>query len=203
MMYFNVEAKTWKPLASTIPSIDSKTCYCAASAGKNLYVAGFKVLFGYRIRRYDTECNVWEKLPHSCGVIKNLCIVDDYMYAISSDYSKFPQRYSFAKCHWQTFTKVSIAKNDSKFNRFYFSGAAVLQSKLYVLYGAYLLLDGWHVQNAGLHCFDPVKNEWEVKATTCKPHFESILFVANNRIHVAGGMTLLKKKMLYGVIQHL
>ena len=193
MQYFDVEAKTWKPLASTIPSVEA-TCYCAASASDNLYVAGFKFSVGHCVYRYDTEGNVWETLLHSRGVIKHLCIVDDYMYAISSDSSKFPQRYSFSQCHWQTFSKVSIASNDSKFNRFYFSGTAVLQSKLYVLYGAYLFSDGWHVQNAGLHCFDPVKNEWEVKATTCKLHFESILFVANNRIHVAGGYDAAKKK---------
>ena len=138
---------------------------------------------------------MWEKLTHSCGVLKNLCIVDDYMHAISSDHCQFPQRYSFFQCHWQTFAKVSIASDDSKFNRFYFDGAAVLQSKLYVLYGAYLFSDGWRMQNAGLHCFDPVKNEWKVKATTCKPHFESSLFVVNmSRIYVAEGYDVVKKK---------
>ena len=40
MQYFDVEAKTWKPLASKIPSIEAKSCQCAASAGNNLFVAG-------------------------------------------------------------------------------------------------------------------------------------------------------------------
>ena len=43
------------------------------------------------------------------------------------------------------------------------------------------------MENAELHCFDPVKNEWKQKATTCKPHFESSLLVVNSRLYVAGG----------------
>ena len=194
MQYFDVEVKTWKPLASTIPSIEAKSCHCAASANNNLYVAGIAPVGGYYIYRYDTEGNVWEKQPHSCGVIKNLCIVDDYMYAISSDCRQFPQRYSFSQCHWQTFAKVSIASDYSTFSRFYFSGAAVLQSKLFVLYGANLLSGSWLVQNVGLHCFDPVKNEWKVKATTCKPHFGSSLFAVDSRIYVAGGYDSIDQK---------
>ena len=97
---------------------------------------------------------MWEKQPHSCGQISNLCIVDDYMYAISFDCYEFPPRYSFSKCQWQMFAKVSIPIDF----RFYCSGAAVLNSKLYVLYGI-LLLSSWSLQNAELHCFDPVKNE--------------------------------------------
>ena len=38
-----------------------------------------------------------------------------------------------------------------------------------------------------LHCFDPVKNEWEEKAKTCKAHFGSSLFVVNSKIYVAEG----------------
>ena len=86
IQYFGVEGKTWKPLASTIPAIEATECYCAASAGNNLYVAGFKWDMGQHICRYNTEGNVWEKMPHLCDytvIITNLCIVDDYMYAIS------------------------------------------------------------------------------------------------------------------------
>ena len=205
MQYFDVEAKTWKPLASTTPSIEAKSCYCAASAGNNLYVAGFEAGVSHCIYRYDTEGNVWEKQPLSCGQISNLCIVDDYMYAISSNCRQFPQRYSFSKCQWQTFAKVSIT-SDFFNNRFYVSGAAVLQLKVYVLYGGKWFSGSWRMQNAGLHCFDPVKNEWEVKASTCKPHFGSSLFVVNKRIYVAGGgggLTLLTKTMLYRVTPHL
>ena len=185
MHYFDVEVKTWKPLASTTPSTDATNCYCAVSAGNNLYVAGIaEVRPGYFIYRYDTEGNVWEKQPHSCGQINNLCIVDDYMYAISSNCNGFPQRYSLSKCQWQTFAKVSVPSN----YRFYCSGAAVLNSKLYVLYGRSLFSDCcWSVQNAELHCFNPVKNEWEEKAKTRKPHFGSSLFVVNSKIYVAGG----------------
>ena len=185
MQYFDVEVKAWKPLASTTPSTDATNFFCAASAGNNLYVAGIaEVLPGYCIYRYDTEGNVWEKQPHSCGQINNLCIIDDYMYAISSNCNEFPQRYSLSKCQWQTFAKVSVPRN----YRFYCSGAAVLNSKLYVLYGRSLYSDfHWSVQNAELQCFNPVKNEWEGKAKTCKPHFGSSLFVVNSKIFVAGG----------------
>ena len=182
MVYFDVEAKKWKPLASTTPAIDAANCYCAASAGNDLYVAG--IARCYLLYRYDTEGNVWEKLSNPCGKINNLCIVDDYMYAISSDYNQVPQRYSFSKCRWQTFAYVSIPCND----RFYCSGVVVLHSKLYVLYGRlFFSMQSWSIQKAVLHCFDPEKNEWKVKATTCQHHFGSSLLVVNSRLYVAGG----------------
>ena len=184
MQYFDVEVKTWKPLASKTPSIETTQCHYAASAGNNLYVAGFAG-GGHCIYCYDSESNVWEKQPHSCGEINNLCIVDDNMYAISSDCYQVPQRYSFSKCQWQTFAKQSITSNWR--SSIYFSGATVLQSKVYVLYGANYFSDVWRVQNATLHCFDPVRNKWEEKATTCKPHFKSCLFVVNSKLYVAGG----------------
>ena len=173
MQYFDVEVKTWKPLASTTPLIETTNCCCAAAAGNNLYVAGTVPGVGYYIYRYDTEGNVWEKQPHACGQINNFCIVDDYMYGISSDCNTFPQRYSFSKCQWQTFAKVCVPSNC----RFFCSGVAVLNSKVYVLYGGLLVTGIWSLQNAELYCFDPVKNEWEVKAKTCKRHFGSSLFV--------------------------
>jgi len=184
MVYFDVEAKTWKTLASTTPAIEATYCYCAASAGNNLYVAGF--CGGEYVFRYDAESNLWEKQPRPCVEINNLCILDDYMYGISSNCNEVPQRHSFAKCHWQTFAKVGIRNNHP--NLFCNSGATVLNSKVYVLYGYNFFFSGsWRMQNAELHCFDPVKNEWEKKATTCKPHFGSCLFVVNNRLYVAGG----------------
>ena len=183
MQYFDVEVKTWKSLASTTPSMQAANFYCAASAGNNMYVSGFKEKSLYYIYRYDTEGNVWDKQLHSCSVINNLCIVDDYMYAISSDCNQVPQRYSFSKCQWQTFAKVSIPSNF----RFFCSGATVLNSKVYVLYGGLLYQGQWVYQNAVLYCFDPVKNEWEENAKTCKRHYGSSLFVVNNRLYVAGG----------------
>ena len=149
-----------------------------------MYVAGAAQVGGYYIYRYDTEGNEWEKQPHSCGQINNLCIVDDYMYAISADCNQVPQRYSFSKCLWQTFNKVKTP------NHYWVccSGATVLCSKVYVLYGSGNWDGGyWYTHNAVLHCFDPVKNEWEEKAKTCKPHFGSSLFVVNSKIYVAGG----------------
>ena len=43
------------------------------------------------------------------------------------------------------------------------------------------------MNSAVLHCFDPVKNLWEEKASTCQPHFGSSLFVVNSRLYVVGG----------------
>jgi len=186
MQYFDVEVKTWKPLASTTPAIEATNCRYAASAGDNLYVAGSEAGVGRRIYRYDTEGNVWEKQPHSCGLIDILCIVDDFMYAVSSDCNQVPQRYCFSKCQWQNFAKVGITSAYPY--RVYSSGATALNSKLFVLYGGQWDSGSkWLIQKAGLHCFDPVKNEWKVKATTCTPHFGSSLFVVNNRLYVVGG----------------
>ena len=63
----------------------------------------------------------------------------------------------------------------------------MLNSKLYVLYGLVVSRKYWYLQNAELHCFDPVKNAWEVKAQTCTRHYGSSLFFVNNRMYVAGG----------------
>ena len=180
--FFDVEAKTWKPLASTTPAIEAADCYCAAAASNDLYVAGFGE-GGYYIYRDDKEGNVWEKQPLPCGEIDNLCFVYDYMYAVSFDCNQFPQRCSFAKCHWQTFAKVG-----SHPYQFYNSGATVVNSKVYVLYGLKSNSSGsWCMQNARLRCFDPVKNKWEQKAITRRPHFGFILFVVNSRLFVARG----------------
>jgi len=43
------------------------------------------------------------------------------------------------------------------------------------------------MHNAVLHCFDPVRNVWEQKESTCQPHFGSSLFVVNSKLYVAGG----------------
>ena len=183
MQYFDVEAKTWKPLASTIPPIEANQCYCAASAGNKLYVAAIEGS-GHYIYRYDTEGNVWEKQPHSCNIINNLCIIEDYMYAVSRYWNYVPQRYNFATRQWQSFARVSITLPGSV----YLSGATLLQSKVYVLYCSQSYVNGrYESQNAVLHSFDPENNEWEVKATTCQPHFGSSLFVVNNRLYVIGG----------------
>ena len=65
----------------------------------------------------------------------------------------------------------------------------MLHSKVFVLYGKamYSADSRWCLQNAVLHCFDPVRNVWEEKALTCQSHFESSLLVVNTRLYVAGG----------------
>ena len=182
MQYFDIEAKTWQPLASLAPASDAAQCYCAETVGSKLYVAGFSSGSYHSIYSYDIERNVWEKLPHSCGIIQQLCIADDYMYAISSDCNQVPQRYCFADQQWQSFAKVGITGDGYFIN----SGATVLNSKVFVLYGKRLSSSS-PTSIAVLYCFDPVKNLWEEKTQTCLPHFSSSLFVVNGRLYVVGG----------------
>ncbi|KAJ7384540.1 hypothetical protein OS493_021171 [Desmophyllum pertusum] len=103
------------------------------------------------------------------------------MYAISH-YSAYtnqvPQRYNFATRQWQSIAKVGIRGN----NYLAYNGGAIVHSKVLVLYG-----DTSQRSGSVLNCFDPVKNEWEVKATTCHVHFGSSLVVVNSRLYVAGG----------------
>ena len=182
MQYFDIEAKTWKPLESLAPAADVTQCYCAETFGSKLYVGGF-VPSNYCIYCYDIERNVWEKLPHSCGKIEQLCTVDEYMYAINSDYSMIPQRYSFSEQQWQSFAKPGITQGGGYF---FNSGATVLHSEVFVLYGRKTSSSGVP-SSAVLHCFDPVRNLWEEKASTCQPHIGSSLFVVNSRLYVVGG----------------
>lgn len=175
MQYFDIEAKTWKPLEYLAPAADATQCYCAETVGSKLYVTGFHCIYCY-----DIERNVWEKLPHSCGKIEQLCIVNDYMYAIRSNYGRVPQRYSFAEQQWQSF-----AKEDIPGGRIFNSGATVFHSKVYVLYG--IVPSSGVSISALLYCFDPVRNLWEEKAPTWLPHIGSSLFVVNRRLYVVGG----------------
>ena len=133
MHFFDIEAKTWKPLESLAPAADATQCYCAETVGSKLYVAGLMKLSGwniYDINSYDIERNVWGKVSHSCGKIEQLCTVDEYMYAVSSDCNQVPQRYSFAEQQWQSFAKPGITGG-----YFFNSGARVRHSKVFVLYG--------------------------------------------------------------------
>ena len=179
MQYFDIEAKTWQPLASLAPAADATQCYCAETVGSKLYVAG--MVSGHNIYCYDIEGNVWEKLPHSPGYVDQLCIVDEYMYAISSDCNQVPQRYNFAEQQWQSFAKVGITGDGYFIN----SGATVLDSKMFVLYGK--KLSSGFPSIAVLYCFDPLKNAWDKRASTYQFHFGSSLFVVNSRLYVVGG----------------
>jgi len=181
MKYFNVEDKTWKLLSSTLPPIEATQCYCAVSVGSRLFVAG-RGSFSTCIFQYDTERNVWERLPHS-GLVNTLCVIDDHMYAISADSNQVLQRYSFAKCQWQSIAPVRTTGYNYKAGK----NGAIVHSKLFVLYENRSTLVSGCLSPAVLNCFDPIKNEWQVKATTCHPHFGSSLIVVNNRLYVAGG----------------
>ena len=179
MQYFDVEVKTWKPLASTIPAIEATHCYRAVSVGSRLFVAGNS----NNIFQYDTETNKWTRLPHSCSEIYSFCVIGDDMYAISPDLNQVLQRYNFAKRQWQ-----SIALTDARGSKNWAGcKGAIVHSKLFVLYENRSQLQPGSFNPANLNSFDPVKNEWEVKATTCQPHFGSSLIVLNNRLYVAGG----------------
>ena len=188
MMYFDTEEKQWKQLSSLAPGTDVSNCYCAETVGRQLFVAGSILGVGYSTYCYDIETNKWQRhedaLP--CGLqISSLCTVGDYMYAVPSDYSMIPQRYSFPKRQWQSFAKFSLSYCYSYYHN---NGATVLHSKLYVLSGVSKKdpFTGCYY-NALLHCFDPATNLWEQKASSCNPHFGSTLFVVNGRLYVAGG----------------
>ena len=187
MMYFDVEEKQWKQLSSLAPVTGILNCCCAETVGRQLFVAGNIDGVGYSTYCYDIETNKWQRhedaLP--CGQISSLCTVGDYMYAVPSDYRMIPQRYSFPKRQWQSFATFSLTYH---YNYYHNNGATVLHSKLYVLSGQFVTdftTGGYY--NALLHCFDPVTNLWEQKASSCNPHFGSTLFVVNGRLYVAGG----------------
>ena len=181
MMYFDIEEKQWKQLSSLAPAAHAGSCYCAGTVGGELFVATDSCIYCY-----DIETDKWKKHEDpACRVVKSLCTVGDYMYAISSDCNQATQRYNFPKLQWQSFAKVNVT---SSYNHGYFYlGATAFFSKVYVLYGHNKRdLGGWYMQNAVLHCFDPATNVWQEKASTCRPHFGSSLFVVNGRLCVAG-----------------
>ena len=99
MKYFDVENKTWKTLSATLPSIEATRCYSAVSVGNIAFVAGVAPNNSNCLYQYDTENNIGKVEPlSSSGWIDNsVCIVDDYIYVISSDSDQVPQRYNMAK----------------------------------------------------------------------------------------------------------
>lgn len=44
----------------------------------------------------------------------------------------------------------------------------------------------WVDKEAVLHYFNPTTNKWKQQSSTCCPHYDSRLFVANNKLYVAG-----------------
>ena len=197
MQYFDVVTKTWQLLPS-MPQVNERnqSYFCAEYAGNYLYVAAMKQFNHFVIYRYDTVNNSWGALPPFLGSnhqIECLCSVDGYIYAISE--SNPPQRYSLANNNWQSSgVKPSFFNTSSDNDKLSNVAAMVLKSKIYVIHGYRRNEMGtgrqfshWEDKPAIVHCFDPAKNEWEQKASTCHPHFGSSLFVVNSRLYVAGG----------------
>ena len=182
MHYFDFNSKSWKSLTSLAPPAGTTSIFCAETVGSKIFVAG-AIKDNCNIYCYDIEKNIWEKHSQSNGQLSHLCTIGDYMYAFNSDCTKIPQRYSCCKRQWQSFAKVTVPRRVTFFN----SGTAVLHSKVFVLYGKGYVSREWAVQNAVLLCFDPAKNMWEEKSSTCHPHFGSSLFVVNGKLYVAGG----------------
>ena len=185
MLYFDVETKTWKNLPVASPPIEATRCFCAVSVCDKLMVTAQDSL-GYCIYRYDTEANVWERLPHSGNDISKLCVTDEYMYLVNvNHHCRACQRYSFAKRQWQAFPSTVPKKWKGQPLR-NISGAVVLNSKVYVLErNQHEYIES--SKPAVLHCFDPQKNIWEVKATTSFHQLGSILTVVKSKLYVAGG----------------
>ena len=192
---FDVDTKLWKPLAS-VARLGEKTdeCQSAELIGNNLYVVTeVKQQQGcheYVIYRYHILNNTWEKLPnlnvrehkdklHSPPKIC-LCSVSEYLYVITQ--SNPPQRYDLSNNVWQAGEKLNFPQHEGIFHSV---AATVMNCKIYVIHGC---KDRENVNKpAVVHCFDPEKNEWKRKASTCHPHFGSSIFVVNNRLCVAGG----------------
>ena len=193
--YFDVDTKLWKPLAS-VAQLDERidVCCSAELIGSYLFVVtGVQVEPEMQVAcvvyRYHILNNKWEKLPglkiresyelwDTRGKIC-VCSVSGYLYVISL--SNPPQRYSLSTGVWQAGEELNFVKNvQHDKERFDSVAATVMNCKIYVIHGYQA------VKPAVVHCFDPEKNEWERKASTCHPHFESSIFVVNNRLCVAG-----------------
>ncbi|XP_022780378.1 kelch-like protein 12, partial [Stylophora pistillata] len=185
MKYFDVENKTWKTLSATLPSIKATRCYSAVSVGNIAFVAGVASNNSNCLYQYDTENNIWKVEPLSSGgrIDNSVCIVDDYIYVISSDSDQVPQRYNMAKMLWQSISKPS----KTGYYTVACNNLVVVYPKVFVLYSNPWPNSAGQYLPSVLQCFDPTKNEWEQKATTCHPHFRSSLLVVNGKIFLAGG----------------
>ena len=204
VQYFDADNKVWKPLPSVVQlDIETQSCFCAEYVGNYLYAAAKKQSGQFVIYCYDIVNNSWETLSpflKSSHMINCLCAVDDYIYAISESHP--PQRYSLTNNKWQkgaNLPNANLRSFDTSDGHYRLSTvtAVVLKSKIYVTHGCekreeyytyrYHPDYRWADKPAVVHCFDPAKNEWQQKASTCRPHFGSSLFVVNNRLCLAGG----------------
>ena len=196
--YFDVDTKLWKPLASVAQLGEiTDVCYSAELVGNYLYVVTEVQQqqggFNYVVYRYHILNNTWEKLPKlNIGVDRDksrrppkilLCSVSEYLYVIAP--SNPPQRYDLINNVWQPGEKLNFPQHEGILQ---FLAATVMNRKIYVIHDCQ---DRKNVNKpAVFHCFDPEKNEWERKASTCHPHFGSSIFVVNNRLCVAGGSSI-------------
>ena len=173
------------------------SCFSAEMVGNYLYVAA-QGRFGNFVYRYHIDNTgvfggFWETLPPllcSSWKINCLCSVDDFIYVIRQ--FMLIDRCSLERKHWQSGAHLDF-RSDGK-GRFCTIEAAGFKSKIFVIQGYkrnvhYFEPPKWVNKPAVVHCFDPEKNEWEQKASTCHPHFGSSLFVVNNKLCVAGGNT--------------
>ena len=190
--YFDVDTKLWKPLASVAQLGEiTDVCYSAELTGNYLYVVTeAQQQLGCHVYRYHILNNTWEKLPKLnmgehidellCPAKICACSVSEYLYVITQ--SNPPQRYDLSNNVWQAGKKLNCPQDDGSFHSV---AATVMNCKIYVIHG--YIEHGNVDKPAVVHCFDPEKNEWERKASTCHPHFDSSIFVVNNRLCVAGG----------------
>ena len=133
--------------------------------------------------------NSWVELPKygNNHRVECLCSVGDYLYAISE--SNPPQRYSLTNNSWQGGERSKVDEDKESLITV---SATVMNSKMHVIYG-YKKREGDGIfsssviKPAVVYCFDPRYNVWTKLASTCHPHFDSSLFVVNNRLCVAGG----------------
>ena len=193
--YFDVDTKLWKPLAS-VARLGEKTdeCQSAELIGNSLFVVTEvkqqQECHEYVVYRYHILNNTWEKLPklnireHKDKLRSPpkicLCSVSEYLFVITQ--SNPPQRYDLSNNVWQAGEKLNFPQHEGIFHSV---AATVMNCKIYIIHGC---KDRENViKPAVVHCFDPEKNEWERKASTCHPHFGSSIFVVNNRLCVAGG----------------
>ena len=209
--YLDVETKSWKPLPfSTAKLNDVTECIGAEVVGNNLYVAA-KGDNSVDMYCYNTIRNVWETLPCcQCNFVLSevicMCSFNEYIY-VFNDGSEPTQRYSLSQNFWQSASELPFFKKPDHSENLFSVIAVSIKSKIYVLHGYYsekysdlFEEDEISEKPAVVHCFDPQKNEWEKKASTLSPHFESSLFVDNSKLYVGGGSVSVSKDFFSGRI---
>ena len=191
--YLDVETKSWKPLPSMAKLNNATECIGAEVVSNNLYVAGGSD-DSFDMYCYNTIRNVWETLLcYQCNFVSEglcMCSLNEYIY-VFSDCSE-SLRYSLSQNVWQCVSELPFFKKLDYSEKLFSVTAVSIESKIYVLHGYYSetydrFQNKISAKPAVVHCFDPQKNEWEKKASTLSPHFESSLFVDNNKLYVAGG----------------